>query len=107
MKLKEMSKRYIKTIKPYIKNKYVIASSIFLIWILFFDNNSIISRSDLKQKYKQLIKSKEYYQSKIKTDSKKLNELKTNNKNLEKFAREQYFMKKPNEDIFIINEDKL
>lgn len=102
-----MSKRYIKIIKPYFKNKYIVASFVFLIWILFFDNNSILSRSDLKQKYKQLLKSKEYYKIKIATDSKKLNELKTNNKNLEKFAREQYYMKKPNEDIFIINENNL
>ena len=107
MKLFKMSKRYIKVIKPYFKNKYAISTLVFIIWILFFDNNSIISRSDLKQKYKQLIKSKEYYQTKIKEDSKRLNELKTNNKNLEKFAREQYYMKKSNEDIFIINENNL
>jgi cell division protein FtsB len=34
-----------------------------------------------------------------------LNELRTNRENLEKFAREQYFMKKDNEDIFIIVND--
>lgn len=47
---------------------------------------------------------KEYYQNKIEQDNKKLNELKTNDENLEKFAREQYLMKKSDEDIFIIDE---
>ena len=50
----------------------------------------------------QLEKDKMYYIEKIKEDSVKLYELKTDSKNLEKFAREQYLMKKKNEDIFII-----
>jgi cell division protein FtsB len=47
---------------------------------------------------------KEYYLERIAEDSKKLNELMTNDENLEKFAREQYLMKKPDEDIFLIVE---
>ena len=35
-----------------------------------------------------------------------MNELKTNPDNLEKFAREKYLMKKDNEDIFVIVEEK-
>lgn len=50
---------------------------------------------------------KEYYQSKINDDKRKIKELRTNNENLEKFAREQYLMKKPNEEIFIIDENDL
>ena len=42
---------------------------------------------------------------KFENDRNRLNELRTNNENLEKFAREQYLMKKPNEDIFIISPD--
>ena len=51
---------------------------------------------------KQLARDKEYYLNRIEEDKRKLNELKTNNDNLEKFAREQYHMKKPNEDLYII-----
>ena len=47
---------------------------------------------------------KEYYQKKIEADNEKLKELKTNDENLEKFAREQYLMKKSDEDIFIVEE---
>lgn len=51
---------------------------------------------------KQLEKDRVYYLEQIKTDSARLQELRTNDKNLEKFAREQYLMKKDNEDIFIV-----
>jgi hypothetical protein len=45
---------------------------------------------------------REYYIKKIDEDKKKLNELKTDNHNLEKFAREQYMMKRKDEDLYII-----
>ena len=51
---------------------------------------------------KQLERDRVYYLEQIKTDSARLQELHTNDKNLEKFAREQYLMKKDNEDIFIV-----
>ncbi len=51
---------------------------------------------------KQLERDRVYYLEQIKTDSARLQELRTNDKNLEKFAREQYLMKKDNEDIFIV-----
>lgn len=46
--------------------------------------------------------AKIYYQDKIKSDSYKLQELRTDRENLEKFAREQYYMKKDDEDVFIV-----
>lgn len=51
---------------------------------------------------RQLENDREYYMERIEEDSRKLNELKTSDENLEKFAREEYFMKKDNEDIYII-----
>ena len=51
-------------------------------------------------------KDKIYYYEKIKIDSRKLEELRTDRENLEKFAREQYLMKKDNEDIFIVKDEQ-
>jgi cell division protein FtsB len=45
---------------------------------------------------------REYYFKRIEVDRQKLHELKTDNHNLEKFAREQYRMKKADEDLYII-----
>ena len=66
----------------------------------------MLERRKLNREYKQLLQEQEYYQQKIKEDRKRINELKTNDENLEKFAREQYLMKRDNEDIFIIVEDE-
>jgi hypothetical protein len=88
-----------------LKNKYILTSILFVIWVLFFDQNNLLDRKKYVNEYKQLLKDKEYYLQKIEEDKKKLEELQTNNENLEKFAREQYLMKKDDEEIFIIKEE--
>ena len=67
-----------------------------------FDQNNLFERVQNLNQLHQFEKDKAYYLDKIKQDSTKLKELKTDKKNLEKFAREQYHMKKPNEDVFLI-----
>lgn len=94
-----------KKILPYIKNKYILTLFIFIIWLLFFDHNNLVDRVKDIRSLRQLEKDKTYYIERIDKDTKRLEQLKTNNKNLEKFAREQYLMKKDDEDIFIIVEE--
>lgn len=93
-----------KSLKAVIKNKFLITGVIFFIWIALFDPSSWYDRSRLKKEKAKLESEKAFYIEKIKSDSLSLQELKTNNDNLEKFARENYLMKKENEDIFIIVE---
>jgi cell division protein DivIC len=94
--------KFIQRIWPVLKNKYVLAIVFFIVWVLFFDQNNLIDRVMSIHNLRQMESTKQYYQEKIKIDSKKLNELHTDRENLEKFAREQYLMKKENEDIFIM-----
>ena len=89
---------------PILKNKYVITVFIFIVWILFFDRNNLLDRANDFKNLKQLKKDKAYYLEQIDKDSKRLEQLRTNNKNLEKFAREQFYMKRDNEDIFVVVE---
>jgi cell division protein FtsB len=88
-----------------LKNKYILTAVIFLVWLLLFDQNNLSERRKSSREYNQLLLEKEYYMKKIDEDKRRINELKTDNDNLEKFAREQYLMKKDNEDIFIIVDD--
>lgn len=88
-----------------LRNKYVLTSLVFLLWLLLFDQNNLAERRKSNREYNQLLEEKGYYLQKIEEDRKRINELKTNTENLEKFAREQYLMKKDNEDIFVIVED--
>ena len=83
-------------------NKYTMTLLIFLVWLAFFDRNNLVEKMHLRGKITTLKKERTYYQKKIEEDSRKMQELLSNTKNLEKFAREQYFMKKTNEDICVI-----
>ena len=84
------------------KNRYVLTVLIFLLWIIFLDPNNLISRAREIKTRNRLEREKEYYMGRIEEDRRKLNELRTSNENLEKYAREQYRMKRPDEDLFII-----
>ncbi|MBN1599921.1 MAG: septum formation inhibitor [Bacteroidales bacterium] len=91
--------------KKLLRNKFFLASVLFIIWVGVIDENNLLERYRNIRQLKQLNDDKEFYIKKIHEDSERLKELKTNNENLEKFAREQYLMKKANEDIFIIIEE--
>ena len=94
--------KFIEKIPAVFRNKYLLTIIIFLIWILLFDSNNLIARyKELRELHKLKI-DREYYSKRIEADKQKLHELKTDNNNLEKFAREQYMMKKPDEDLYII-----
>jgi len=75
--------------------------------MLIFDSSNWVEMLAAKRRIKKLEEEKVYYLKKIEEDKKKIKELRTNAENLEKFAREQYLMKKPNEDIFIVDETNL
>ena len=83
---------------------YFITGVVFLAWLLFLDNNDLISRFKLRGKLNTLENEKEYYQEKIKEGEKDRDELFGDRESIEKFAREKYLMKKETEDIFIIQE---
>mgnify|MGYP006954409296 CR=1 FL=1 len=87
---------------PWMKNKYVLTILVFMVWIILLDPNNLISRVREVRTRNRLEREKEYYMNRIDEDRRKLNELRTSNENLEKYAREQYRMKKPDEDLFII-----
>ncbi len=84
------------------RNKYLIAVLAFLVWLLIFDRHSLIDRMKYIRMRQDMEDEKQYYIERIDEDSRRLKELKTDRDNLEKFAREQYFMKKENEDVFVI-----
>ncbi|HDR68677.1 MAG TPA: septum formation initiator family protein [Bacteroidaceae bacterium] len=89
-------------IPPILRNKYFLTVFLFLVWLLFFDQNNFIDRFRMAREIKQLDNSKMYYLEQIEKDSTRLHELTTNKENLEKYAREQFYMKKDNEEVFVI-----
>ncbi len=86
----------------WIKNKYIIVCIIFLIWMIFFDMNSLLVHQKLNSDLSEVNEKIDLYTQKYKEDSVQYFRLKTSSQEREKFARERYYMKKNDEDIFII-----
>ena len=84
------------------KNKYVIASLLFLVWMLFFDPKDFSLITGRIEKLNDLQKSEKHLVKKIGETRQELSLLKTSAQTIEKYAREKYMMKKDNEDLFIV-----
>src|SRR5210317_2230919 len=95
-----------KSTVKFFSNKYVIILLTFAIWMLFFDENSLLNHLEFNKEIDQLNNEKEYYEAEIKSDKELIEKL-NDEKELEKFARENYKMKKENEDIYIIQYDTI
>jgi len=93
-----------KTWFKFISNTYVLILIFFLVWMFFFDSNSYLIHKELDDDIEALEQNKEFYQSEIQKDSKFIEKL-SDSFELEKFAREKYYLKKENEDIYIIEVD--
>lgn len=95
-----MVKKTTKYLKPF-KNIYVLILLGFGIWMVFFDAHSLLLHRELNEEIEQLENEKEYYKNEMSKDKKAIKELSTA-EGVEKTARETYFMKKANEEIYII-----
>ena len=96
----------IKRLLKILTNFYFVSTAVFFLLIFFIDKDSLLVQNTNNKKIKELKRQKEFYINQTKNNKEQINQLKTSDKNLEKFAREQYRMKKPNEDIFIYKSDK-
>lgn len=76
--------------------------AIFLVWITFFDNFNLIDRFYKMSKLHELHETEKYYEKENLENSTRLEELMSGKEELEKFAREQYYMKEADEDIFLV-----
>ncbi len=94
------------TIPSVLKNKYAIAIIVFIVWVALFDQNSLLFRYKLSSRINKIEKQKELYQEQIEMNKRKMEELQSNTENLEKFAREEYLMKKDDEVVFVIKEEE-
>lgn len=82
-------------------NMYVLVLTSFVVWMVFFDTNSLMIHLELRKQIKSLEKTQEFLKEEISKDKKIIEKL-SNPKELEKFAREQYYLKKKEEEIFLI-----
>jgi cell division protein FtsB len=83
-------------------NKYTITLLLFAVWMFFFDSSSVLNRMRYREKLNGLKQEKHFFQDEIKKDSILSQKLVSDSAEIEKFARENYLMKKENEDVFLV-----
>ncbi len=89
----------------YLTNRFVIAIIIFVVWISFIDDNSLLYLRNLDKQIDELQDKKAFYQEGIKQQKQALKDL-NNDEKLQKYAREKLLMKKEGEDIYLIETQK-
>ncbi|MGK0387910.1 MAG: cell division protein DivIC [Maribacter sp.] len=86
----------------WIKNIYILTLIVFFFIIIFINRINPFTQWSLQSTKQELQDKKKYYEDKLgKVKSDKID----NDNNVEKFARENYYMKKQDEDVFIIVEE--
>lgn len=102
--IKEIKKKNptLKFVQKYFLNKYFITIFLFLIWMIFFDQTSWLVVKELNRDISNYEKELNYYKSEYEKNDTFYKKLMNNKSEREKFARENYFMKKKNEEIFIV-----
>ncbi len=98
MKISELrKKKWIKTLS----NKYLLIGVLFIIWMAFFDTNSFLIQRELNKEIKTLKENTKFYSNEIKGDLEFIESM-SDIEQIEKYAREKYYLKKENEEIFLI-----
>jgi cell division protein DivIC len=86
----------------FLRSFYFYVGVSFLVWMLVFDANDFMKQYDMYAKLQELQDDRKYYLDNIETVKKERAELLSSPELLEKFARENYIMKRPSEDVFIL-----
>src|SRR5215470_11816558 len=89
-----------------LRNKYIAAVAGFIILMLFIDHNDIFVQLDRRRQLDALQARKKFYEQQIEQTKKNLSDLQNNTAALERYAREKYFLKRDNEDVFVVASPK-
>ena len=95
----------VKKFRYLLKNFYFIFFISFLIWMTIIDSNGFLNRFILSQKLDELRTEKEFYVQEIDKVTIDKEKFESNEEILEKYAREEYLMKKESEDIFYVKQE--
>lgn len=89
-----------------LKNRYVLTTLCFVVWMGFLDKDDFFSQLNQKNQIATLQKEKAYFIKQTADIKKNLADISVDKAKLEKLAREKYLMKKDNEEVFVIITEK-
>lgn len=88
-----------------LRSRYFLIGLGFAMWVLFFDRNNIVAQFKVQRSMEELVEKKAYLEAEIGKVKRDKRDLFSSEASLEEFARERYYMKRDNEDVFIIIEE--
>jgi cell division protein DivIC len=91
-------------IPSWLKNKYFNSFAAFCVIMLFLDKNDLFTQLDRKKEERGLYQQRSHFTQEINQLEQDYRGLVSDPKVIEKFAREKFFMKRDNEELFIISE---
>lgn len=90
--------RYVRT------HRFALILIFLAAYLLFFSENNLVSILIARRRIAELEERCDYYREKITVDRARLEQLRTDNVNLEKYAREQFYMHREDEDVYVLEE---
>lgn len=90
-------------LRRYVVNKYFITFAVFALIVTFMGDQSIINRLRRGTQIRELEDRRDDYRRQIEQAKREIENLQ-NKDSLERFAREQFFMSAPGEDIYVVDE---
>lgn len=87
--------------------KYVLVCVVGVLIVGFIDDNSVLSHINMMRRKSELQKEIRHYESINQKNKERIQQLEENPKEIEKIARERYFMKADDEDIFVLSDDEV
>ena len=106
MKVLTSIKAYVLRMWRSVYFKYAVVSIVGILLVGFLDDNSIWSHFKNTQQIKELTEEKERFIEEYHQNQAQIKELNKNPKAIEKIARERYYMKADDEDIFVLSDDE-
>jgi len=86
-----------------LRNRYFLTAVAFIAFMVFFDRHDVLTQIRLQRTVNKLEQDKVFYQGQIEAAEQERLDMQVNK---ERFAREQYFMQRNNEDVFIITKEE-
>lgn len=90
------------SIKNFRYTKYLITIALFVIIVVFVDENSLMNQQERSEEIERLQEDISILKAQYEEDTRKLNSL-SEYDHIVRMAREKYFMKRPDEDVFVVN----
>lgn len=89
----------------WLRNRYALTLTCFVVWMLFFDRDDILTQWSRQRQLNELNRSRDYYRQQIVQARNELDSIKVDPAAIERIARERYLMKRDGEELFVITRD--